>query len=324
MSSLALLLVAATAGAGASFIARALAVRLALVSAPHPLVTAHRDPVPYLGGPAVAAGALLALGALNRLPDVGTAVITAGLLFLAIGLLDDFFPLLPGQKLVLQAGCAAVPALLGLGLPVTGIAAVDAFAGAVWILVVVNAVNLTDVCDGLVAGLAAIAFVGFALADPGSRPLALAAAGACLGFLLFNGPHASIFLGDAGSHFLGFWLAALALRPLGLGLTRAEVLASVLILGVPLFELAFVVVVRVRKGVPCWRASADHFSLRLQSAGASRWQTDAIAWTAGGILALAGVTLIRADVFAGAVVGTAVLVALAGAWHQLLRWEPHT
>jgi UDP-GlcNAc:undecaprenyl-phosphate/decaprenyl-phosphate GlcNAc-1-phosphate transferase len=323
MSSLALLLVAATASAGVSIIARALAVRLALVSAPDPLVTAHRDPVPYLGGPAVAASTVLALAALNR-PDVGTAVITAGLLFLAIGLLDDFRPLQPGQKLALQAGCAAVPASLGLGLPVTGSAALDAFAGVVWILVVVNAVNLTDVCDGLVAGLAAIAFVGFALADLGSRPLGVAAAGACLGFLVFNGPHASIFLGDAGSHFLGFWLAVPALEPLGSGTARAEVLACVLMLGVPLFELAFVIVARVRKGVSCWRASADHFSLRLQDAGVSRWQTDAIAWTAGGMLALAGVTLVRVDVLAGAVVGTAVLVALAGAWHQLLRWEPQS
>jgi UDP-GlcNAc:undecaprenyl-phosphate/decaprenyl-phosphate GlcNAc-1-phosphate transferase len=324
MSLLALLLVAAAAGAGASFVARALSVRLALVSAPDPLVTAHRDPVPYLGGVGVAAGALLALAVLNRLPGVGTAVITTGFLFLAIGVLDDFSPLPAGPKLLFQAGCAAVPASLGLGLPVTGSVAVDGFAGFVWILVVVNAVNLTDVCDGLVAGLAAIAFVGFALVDAGSRSLALAAAGACLGFLLLNGPHASIFLGDAGSHVLGFWLAVPPLAPLGTGPTRTEVVASVLILGVPLFELAFVVVARVRKGVPWWRASADHFALRLQSAGLSRWNTDAIAWTAGGILALAGVTLIRVDVFVGALLSVAVLLALAGAWHRLLRWEPHT
>jgi hypothetical protein len=193
MTSAALVLVAVGAGTFASFVARAVGLRCAFVSAPHPLVVTHTEPVPYLGGLAVAAGALVALAALGRVPGVGGAVLVAGLLFLAIGLFDDLFPLAPGRKLVLQAAAVAALVSLGLGLPVSGFPAVNALAGAIWILTIANAVNVTDVCDGLVAGLAAVAFFAFAAIEPTSRSLALATAGACLGFLAFNAPPASIF-----------------------------------------------------------------------------------------------------------------------------------
>ena len=306
MSSLALLAVAAAAGTGASWTARTVAVRLAFVSAPHPLVSAHREPIPYLGGVAVAAGALFALAAFRELAEVGVAAIVGGLSFLVVGLLDDVRPHRPGRKLVLQTGCAALAISLGLGLPLTGIEAVDALAGLAWILVVVNAVNVTDVCDGLVAGLAVIAFLAFAFSDLGARPLALAVAGACLGFLVFNAPPASIFLGDAGSHFLGYCLAVPTLASAGSPAASDEIVAGMLILGVPLFELAFVVAVRIHKGVPYWRGSTDHFSLRLQSAGLSRWQTDVLAWSAAAALALAGVTLLRVDAPGGVALVTGV------------------
>ena len=322
MSSVALLIVAMAAGVVAGLAARTLAVRFTLVSTPNPLVSAHREPIPYLGGVAVAMGALVGLGALGELPELGAAVIVGGLAFLTIGFLDDLRPRAPGRKLLLQTVCAGIAISLGLRLPLSGIDAVDAVAGVLWIVIVVNAVNVTDVCDGLVAGLSAVALLAFALLEPDSRPLSLAVAGACLGFLVFNAPQASLFLGDAGSHFVGFCLAVPTLAPVGSQAARPEVLAGLLVLGVPLFELAFVVVVRARKGLPAWQGSADHFSLRLQNAGVSRWRTDALAWGAGGALALVGVALVHVDAVAGVALLTVVAAALVAVWRQLLRHEP--
>jgi UDP-GlcNAc:undecaprenyl-phosphate/decaprenyl-phosphate GlcNAc-1-phosphate transferase len=322
VSSVALLVVASAASVVAGLAARALAVRFTFVSTPHPLVSAHREPIPYLGGVAVATGALVGLGVLGELPELGAAVIVGALSFLTIGFLDDLRPRAPGRKLLLQAVCAGIAISLGLRLPLSGIDVVDAVAGLLWIVIVVNAVNVTDVCDGLVAGLAAVALLTFALMEPDARPLALAVAGACLGFLVFNAPPASLFLGDEGSHFVGFCLAVPTLGPVGSDAMRPEVLAGLLVLGVPLFELAFVVQVRARKGIPPWQGSADHFALRLQSVGLSRWQTDALAWGAGGALALVALALVQVQAAAGIALLTVVAAALVAVWRRLLRHEP--
>jgi UDP-GlcNAc:undecaprenyl-phosphate GlcNAc-1-phosphate transferase len=322
VSPVALLVVATAACVVTSFAARMLAVRFDFVSAPHPLVSAHRKPVAYLGGVAVAVSALVALVALGQLRDLGAAVIAGGLLFLTIGLLDDLRPRAPGRKLFLQAACAGVAVALGLGLPVSGIDAVDAVAGVIWIVIVVNAVNVTDVCDGLVAGLSAVALLAFALLEPDSRPLAVAVAGACLGFLVFNAPEASLFLGDEGSHFVGFCLAVPTLAPAGSDGVPAKFVAGLLVLGVPLFELFFVAVVRRRKGLPSWRGSADHFAIRLQSAGLSRWQTDSLAWGVGGVLAVVGLTLVHVEATARIALVAVAAAGLMAAWRQLLKYEP--
>jgi UDP-GlcNAc:undecaprenyl-phosphate GlcNAc-1-phosphate transferase len=302
--------IAAGLGAVAAFVARALSLRLRLVSHPNGLVASHTRPVAYLGGPAVAAGALVTVALTGGVAD---ALVAGGLVFLLVGLLDDLRPLAPTRKVTLQAVAAAVPVSMGLALPVSGVPVVDSLAAVLWILLVVNAVNVTDVCDGLVPGLAAIALVALAVVEPETRPLCLAAAGACLGFLVFNAPPASIFLGDSGSHLLGFWLAAPVLTQPS-GVRDWETIGAVtVILGVPLLETAFIIVARTRRGVPWWRASAHHFSLRLQAAGLSPWVTDAAAWVAGATLGLAGWAVLQLGGAAELCVIAAVLAGLAAA-----------
>jgi UDP-GlcNAc:undecaprenyl-phosphate/decaprenyl-phosphate GlcNAc-1-phosphate transferase len=322
VNSVALLLVAMAACVTTSLATRMFGARFGFVSAPHPLVSAHRKPVPYLGGVAVAAGALAGLAALGELHDLGAAMISGGFLFLTIGFLDDLRPRAPGRKLALQAACAGIAISLGLRLPLSGIDAIDAVAGVLWIVIVVNAVNVTDVCDGLAAGLSAVALLAFALLEPDSRAVAVAVAGACLGFLVFNAPEASLFLGDEGSHFVGFCLAVPTLAPAESDAVPEQVVAGVLVLGVPLFELAFVAVVRRRKGLPSWHGSADHFSLRLQSAGLSRWQTDSLAWGVGCALAVVGLALIHVDAAARIALVAVAAAGLVAAWWQLLKYEP--
>jgi UDP-GlcNAc:undecaprenyl-phosphate GlcNAc-1-phosphate transferase len=276
----------------ATWIWTRVAKRLGLLDPPNPLIPQHRNPTAHMGGVAVALSAYLALALHSLWPTRGALVVQgralvvlfAGMAFLLLGMLDDMLRLSARSKFAGQIVIALGAVAGGLSYPFFGFHWLDAAVSAFLILTVVNAVNLTDVCDGLVAGLAPIALI---FASTGSQELApwwLATVGACLGFLVFNAPPARVFLGDAGSHWLGFMLiaATLTMRPTTPPIVHAAVFA--LLCGVFLFELALLVVARASRGIPFWQGSPDHFSIRLQAAGLSRWATVALAWTAGGLL----------------------------------------
>lgn len=317
-------LVAVMAGTISTAGVRAFARRAGFVNAPNPIVPQHTQPVAYLGGVGVTVGAAAGVAAATALgvthPAPGVLALGA-ILFLGLGVYDDLRPLRPAHKLGLQIVAALSAALLGLRPMVSGVPALDVTIATFLLIAGANAVNLTDVCDGLVAGLAVLAFGCWGLLDPSLRVFAWSAAGACIGFLVFNRPPATIFLGDAGSQALGFTLSGLIL----LSVRRygdASVLATGAIAGgVFLFELVFLVVVRSRKGLPFWRGSPDHFSLRLQARGLTRAQTDGVAWSAG--LACAAAALRFAPAGSGerlALVAT-LLVAAACAARAILPWE---
>jgi UDP-GlcNAc:undecaprenyl-phosphate GlcNAc-1-phosphate transferase len=312
---------AAVVTAFAAVVVRTLADRTGLVDPPNPRVPRHTRSVATLGGAAVAAGCLVAL---STSPDgaVEPGLAAGAALALAVGIADDVRRLPIGAKLALQTLAASVAVALGLDLDVTGNGLADSAVAVVWILVVVNAVNLTDVCDGLVPGLAAIAFLALAAVDPGASGVATAAAGACAGFLALNAPPASIFLGDAGSHLIGFLLAAVALEAVERSGTTANVVAAALVLGIFLFELVFVVVERRRRGMPWWLGSDDHVALRLQAAGLGAVRTDLVLWACATALALAGLLAIRLEglaLFSLALVAVAAAAGAGGLLHVLAR-----
>jgi len=294
------------------------------VNAPNPIVPQHTRPVAYLGGVGVAAGA--ASGACAAVAAGAALALPAGAyvgfsLFLALGAYDDLRPLGAGEKLGLQCAIAAAAAALGLVAPVTTVVAVDLVLATGAIVLLVNAVNLTDVCDGLVAGLAALAFATWGVLDPTLRPAAWALSGGCVGFLLFNRPPASIFLGDAGSHALGFALATLALVSAERRGDAVPLAAGALLSGVFLFELAFLVRVRARKGLPVWRGSPDHFALRLQARGLGRGATDLVAWSAGLLCGIAALRFVEAGALERAL-WPLVLGALGALCaRKILPWE---
>lgn len=272
------ILVAIIAAVGGSFGIRALARRFSIVNYPNPIVPQHTVATPYLGGlgvlTGIVGGVCFTVATGSARPDTTLAV--PAILYCLLGVYDDVRPLQAFPKLAGQIGIAAVAIALGLRLPLFGVDSVDAALALIWIVACVNAFNVTDVCDGLVTGLAAIFFLGCMLVAPSETVLAAAALGACLGFLPFNVPRASMFLGDAGSHLVGFLVAALALGVPSQGpLLIPELL---LLVFVPLCELMFITGIRLRKGLPWYKGSPDHFSLRLQSAGWSRWHVDVVAW----------------------------------------------
>lgn len=263
-------------------LSRALALASGFVDYPR-ADRVHRRPTPFLGGLAVALAAGLAfvilaprVPLLSELWQNGLLPRTAVpvLLFLAsgalvLGLLDDRFELSPRQKLIGQGILAtglmlfSIPFGAGLHLLLWPV-------GILWVVGLLNAFNLLDNMDGIMGGVGTICglFLGVLalnLGRPDLGALALAGAGASLGFLCFNFPPATIFLGDAGAFFIGMILAGT-----GWGLGGAEFLtfgpraaAITLIVAYPIFDICFVMVTRFLDKRPIHVGGVDHTTHRF-------------------------------------------------------------
>lgn len=313
--------IAAVSTIGLVLLLRPLADRLGLVARPSALVVTHVHVTPVVGGICAAISVFVAL-LLTRVElgeGIALALAVGGAGFAILGLTDDRFPFRPFSKLALQfiiaiGACAAAPALAG-----TAPADWLLFTVAVlWIVVAVNSVNVTDVCDGLMTGLVAIAAAGIALARPELAPYALVLAGAALGVLCFNFPPASIFQGDAGSLFAGFWLAMLLLPREGGSVDAADIAVAALILWVFLFETAFISTMRRRQGLAWWRGSPDHFSLRMQKAGLSKARTIGIAWGLALVPTAAAIAIAHRHT-AGLPLAALTLLLSIACWRWLAR-----
>ena len=186
----------------------------------------------------------------------------------------------------------------------------------VWLLAVTNAFNLIDIMDGLSAGTAAVAALALlAVAAWNGRgetaTLLAAIAGACLGFLPYNFEPARIYMGDTGSLLLGLMLGALAMNN---GYTENNTLAAVapaLILGVPLFDMLFVMYVRWRRGMPVMLGSPDHVALRLRKWRLTTRQTVLASYLATALLGGAAILMsLVGPAGAAAVLATVVAAAI--------------
>ena len=234
------------------------------------------DAVPLAGGVAMAAAFGAAVAAFGRDAAGAGAVLAAAGTALAVGLADDIHPLPAWAKLAGQAGAGVVLAALGVRAALPGPEAVAWMATIAWVVVLANALNLFDNFDGAAGGAALLASLALALwwgMGAGPTPLAAALAGAAAGFLVWNFPPARLFMGDAGSHFLGAALAGLTLLDAGrvgrAGPASAAlvVLVPVVLLAVPLFDTALVAVERRRHRRPLAVGGRDHTSHRLARLG---------------------------------------------------------
>ena len=304
-------LTAVACTAAATYGALRLAHRIGFVNVPNPLVPQHRKPVAYLGGVGLATGAAIAVSLWSGFLGVPRLIVIGAVLMLLLGVVDDGRPLSPAVKLAVQTVIAAltVPELVPR---LTGVATLDAAVGIGWVLLVVNAVNLTDVCDGLVGGLAALAFAFLTLLGAYPPTFGWGLSGACVGFLMWNRPPARIFLGDAGSLMLGYLSATGVLLTVERQGVWPSAPAGLLVLVVFLLEFGLLVVARTRKGLPWWRGSPDHFALRLQHRGLSRASTIAGAWAVGAGAGVSACALRELGPAAqtGVLAGAAVVLAL--------------
>lgn len=278
----------------------------------------HHQPIPLAGGLAVFTGLLVpllvgGLALLAGLFDAGTtarflhglarrgpqllAVLAGGLGMVAVGWLDDRHELTPGRKLAGQILIALVVAVSGVRVTLFVPSVVVSIALTVlWILVVTNAVNIMDNMNGLCAGLGVIAafYFGLAAGLAGQylvTALALLTCGALLGFLPFNFPRASAFLGDSGSHLVGYLLAVLAILPDFYSSAHPvwwAVLTPLCVLAVPLGDMLAVIYIRRRLGRPIYVGDTNHLSHRLVRRGLSQTRAVLVIWllaTLGGALA---------------------------------------
>ena len=235
----------------------------------------HRSPTPVLGGAAITLAAVLVLVTLLP-PSRVAATIAVGLVAaFALGLLDDFRHITPSSKLVGQAVIASLLFFGGVRVEIIGIEPLAYLVTVLWVVGLMNAVNLIDNMDGLAGGIVAIAGVGLGIGalpeNPAAGIVAGAASGAALGFLVHNFPPARVFMGDAGSLVLGYLLAAAALLHTASGAANVSlaVFAPLAVLALPLFDTALVTTSRRLVGRPISKGGRDHTSHRLAALGLS-------------------------------------------------------
>jgi UDP-GlcNAc:undecaprenyl-phosphate GlcNAc-1-phosphate transferase len=268
----------------------------------------HQSPIPLAGGLAVLTGLLvpllvaaaaahvqwldglsgdrLAYGFERRAGQLG-AIFGGAVGMTLLGWFDDRRELRPALKFAGQVLVAGLVAASGVRITLFVPNAWFSFAiTLLWIVTVTNALNFLDNMNGLCAGLGVIAAAIFglkaALLDQYLvASVAFLTAGALLGFLPFNFPRASAFLGDSGSHLTGFLLAVLAILPHFHSPEHPRPLAVVtplLVLAVPLADLVWVVLLRWRLGRPFYVGDTNHLSHRLVRRGFSRTQAVLIIW----------------------------------------------
>ena len=300
--------VAAAVTAALTPVSARVARRLGVVDQPRDRGLADR-PTPRLGGLAICAGVLVA--GLIWLPfkEPLKAVLFAAALITLIGALDDRFDLPPLVKLAGQALAAWIVAYEGarvdkFTLPfihrVVLSTAVAEIATVIGLVLIMNAVNLSDGVDGLAAGVCAIAAASFAIIAfdipvitaplaPAAGVIAAIVAGAALGFLVWNFAPARVFMGDSGSNLLGLLLGCVAV--IGTVKTNALIglVAPLVILAVPFLDTTFVVLKRMKYRRPVMGADANHFHHRFSRIGFSPRRTVAYLYT--WTLTLAGLAI---------------------------------
>jgi UDP-GlcNAc:undecaprenyl-phosphate GlcNAc-1-phosphate transferase len=300
-------------------ILRAAAIRFGIVDRPDGRLKTQKEPVPYLGGIAIYLSFLLALTATLRFDSTEIlGLLLAGAIVVILGLIDDFGVLTPRVKLAGQV--IAVLTLMNASIYIKlhflpePVAIVLSF---LWLLAITNAFNLIDIMDGLAAGVAACAAlilcVVAAVNGRGTYAVVLAAlCGALAGFLRYNVQPARIYMGDTGSMFIGLMLGALGMNN---SYTRENLVASVapvVILGVPVFDMLFVMYIRYRRGLPIMIGSPDHVALRVRKWRLTTRQTVAASCGATLLLGLLAIGMMLAGTRGAAAILGAIVAGSIG------------
>ncbi|MDP9192369.1 MAG: hypothetical protein M3P06_11780 [Acidobacteriota bacterium] len=262
----------------------------------------HTHPTALLGGVGIYVAVMVVAGwhliRSGASPAFTKAILPACSLMFLIGLIDDIVNLKPYQKLVGQIIGASIVVSAGLVLPWTSSSAFNSAITMFWLIGITNAVNMLDNMDGLSAGVSAIAALFLALnfaslGQMAEATVVLILAAALIGFLIYNSHPASIFMGDCGSLFIGFFLASTALLTSTSGRTRSflpVIAVPVLTLVIPIFDTTLVTLLRKLSGRAVSQGGRDHTSHRLVALGLSERRA---VWLLYGLATLAGVLAIQ-------------------------------
>ena len=311
---------------------RALAIRLGAMDKPNMARKTQVEPVPYLGGVAIALGiTLTTLAAVyvggntsgennDQIKDLALTVLLPALILGAMGLFDDLRSLPPWPRLIAQSVVGTVVALVivnsgTIGTPF-GTSTLNTAISIFWIVGICNSINFFDNLDGAAAGSVAIAALGvfFIAFDRGQEligALSIVTAGATIGFLMWNKSPAKIYMGDAGALFLGIIIsvATIRLNP-GIEPTWKSLTIPLILLAVPLLDTCVAVFTRLARGISPLTGGKDHLSHRLVRAGLSRPMAAIALWAASGVCAIVAIAIYKyPDSF-----GTLLISIFAAAW----------
>jgi UDP-GlcNAc:undecaprenyl-phosphate GlcNAc-1-phosphate transferase len=306
-----------------TFLVRALARRFGFVAQPK-TDRWHKKPTAMLGGVAIWLSVISTVLVFSLHTTYGLQILLASTFLFLVGLVDDLVHIKPYQKLIGQILGSAFVVYYGLSLPWTGSVLLNMALAIFWLIGITNAINLLDNMDGLASGIAIIAagFLALSFMNSGQYTEALIMlvfAGGLLGFLVYNSNPASIFMGDCGSMFVGFFLASSALMHVSGGRSRSflPVLAvPILVLFIPIFDTTFVTVLRKLSGRAASQGGRDHTSHRLVALGMSERHAVLMLY---GFAALSGLLAIvvqrtRLDVSLAAIAGFTIVLTLIGVY----------
>lgn len=304
-------------------LARRLALRTGTLDKPG-AHKSHASPMPLLGGIAIYGAFVLALILFTDrffIPQLISIVVGATWVSF-LGIWDDRVGLRVRWKLLGQILAALILIVTGVTVDLVHQPILDAAITLFWVVGITNAMNLLDNMDGLSGGIAAIASAFFLLIAAlngqylvGSLSAALL--GAAIGFLVYNFNPASIFMGDTGSLFLGFMLAALGIKLRFPGHPLVVTwFIPILVLGLPIFDTTLVFISRLRRGVnPLTHPGTDHLSHRLVARGLTRRETVLTLYLAAGSLGVLGMFCAQMSSWENYVIAAVALLAgFAGLW----------
>ena len=305
----------------------------------------HKKPTPILGGIGIFVPWIITCICFKEYVDWNLhkeylmLIVCASIIFL-LGLMDDIREIPPQKKLAGEIIIASAAIFFGFHLKWTGSSVVNMLFSFFWIVGITNAFNLLDNMDGLAAGIAIISgtFIlivnyythgSLNLSDP-SVFLTLILLGPLIGFLIFNFNPASIFMGDAGSLFIGFLLSILAIKGPSLP-TKKEPLSlistigiPILILFIPIIDTAFVSVMRKLFGRPIYKGGKDHSSHRIVAIGFSERAAVLILYTFSIVSGLMAIVINYMSIWIGIVLAILFIMSVLFFWIKLATVKVYT
>ena len=293
----------------------------------------QKEPIPYLGGVAIASSiTILTFAAVIKSNNTqATFPLAAMLLFPAIflgvvGLVDDLRTLQPMPRLIIQTVTAIIVSIFLIKTDTVAIhfdsTILDELVMIFWIIGICNSINFFDNLDGGAAGTVAVSSLGIAAIALGQGQelvgsLAIVTAGSTLGFLMWNKSPAKIYMGDAGALFLGIIVSVLTIRlnP-GIAPQRSSIALLPMLLAVPILDTCVAVFSRIKRGISPATGGKDHLSHRLMRKGLSKRNTAFALWAMQGLFVGCALTVYTWT----AQVGTAVIAATGLIWLAAFVW----
>ena len=282
---------------------RKLALKIGATDKPDMARKIQKQPVPYLGGVAIALGTILVSYSALLIQDfsmnslgLASSVLVPAILISAMGLWDDLRGLQPWPRLIAQTSAGTAMALILIATDTMGFALGNTFLNAAvsifWIVGITNSINFFDNLDGGAAGTVAIAsFFLFLIANSEGQilvsALAIVVCGSTAGFLLWNKSPAKIYMGDAGALFLGIVMGVLTIRlDPGVKPQALSLVIPIALLAIPILDTTVAVVSRLYRGISPFTGGRDHLSHRLMRIGIQRKYAAITLWAASGVYGL--------------------------------------